>query len=231
MPDCDKMPADAPVMKAPEPKTSLSCSDAPAWSAVVLVALALADVWWHGFTFSLSDAAMLLAGLSIGVGLMFAVGPKALTGERPNPTLLNLGPPVPAISTSPPTTATAAQQTALPGLPTELEKALAEIAVLAWKIDKRAQKEANPSKAIIRNASQIIELLAQQKVEFVSYEGRRVLLGSKVNVMEAIEGVEEDKVIAEHEPEVQVNGRLARKALLSVGKGLKVTPPSEPLSS
>lgn len=203
----------------------------PAWSGVVLVVLAIGDCWWHGFTFSLSDAAMLLAGLSIGVGLMLAVGPKELAGERPNPTLLNLGPPVPAISTSPPTTATAAPQTALPGLPTELEKALAEIAVLAWKIDKRAQKEANPSKAIIRNASQIIELLVQQKVEFVSYEGRRVLLGSKVNVMEAIEGVEEDKVIAEHEPEVQVNGRLARKALLSVGKGLKVTPPSEPLSS
>ena len=100
------------------------------------------------------------------------------------------------------------------------DQELAEIAVLAWKIHKRAEKEPNPPKPILRNSTRIIELLGQFKVEILSYEGRKINMGSRVEVQEAVEGVEEHKVIAEHEPEIQVGGKLVLKALLTVGKGL-----------
>ena len=107
------------------------------------------------------------------------------------------------------------------GVPPHLEKALAEIAVLAWKINKRAQKEPTPPKPIVRNATRIMEMLGEHKVELVSYEGRKIDMGARVEVQEAVDGEEEDKVLAEHEPEIQVNGKLIRKALVTVGKGKK----------
>lgn len=103
-------------------------------------------------------------------------------------------------------------------------KELAEIAVLAWKIQKRAEKEPNPPKPILRNAGRIIELLSHFKLEVISYAGQKIDMGSRVEVMEAVEDEEENRVLAEHEPEIQVDGRLVRKAILSVGKGK--TPPA-----
>jgi len=109
------------------------------------------------------------------------------------------------------------------GVPEWLGKPLAEAAVLAWKIQRRAEKEGGIPRPISRNAEGILDWLKQAKVEVVSYMGRKIDVGSRVTVQEAVEGEEEDKVIAEHEPEIQVDGRLARRALLTVGKGVSTS--------
>lgn len=113
-----------------------------------------------------------------------------------------------------------------PEIPAHLESMLAEITLLAWRISKRAQKEAGIPRPIVRNADRIIEALAEQKVETVSYEGRRIDIGSRVKILDVIEGEEVDRVVVQHEPEIQVNGKLVHKALVSVGKGKgSATPP------
>lgn len=168
---------------------------------------------WSGHSLGILSGAMALAGLAVGGGLVV----WGFCEEPHTPA----NPPV-----SPPPTDTATTDV----VPPHLEKVLAEIAVLAWKIDKRAQKEPNPPKAILRNATRIIEMLGEQKVELVSYEGRRVFMGSDVDVLDAVENDEEDKVVEQHEPEIQISGRLVRRALLTVGKKRKTaaSPPSPP---
>jgi len=103
------------------------------------------------------------------------------------------------------------------GIPVHLESMVAEIALLAWKVEKRAQKEPNPPKPILRNAGRIIELLRDRGLEIVSYEGRTVDPGARVERMEGVSDADEGRVVAEHEPEIQVNGKLAHRAVLSIG--------------
>lgn len=105
------------------------------------------------------------------------------------------------------------------GIPVHLESMLAEITLLAWRISKRAQKEAGIPRPIVRNADRILETLAEHKVETISYEGRRIDIGSRVEIHEVVEGEEEDRVVAEHSPEIQINAKLVHKASVSVGKG------------
>lgn len=181
-----------------------------------LAPLGLLICVWGGHSLGTAETVLLLGFFLAGGGLTI----RASVGEQ------NVLPPVPPVPVATVVTP--------PGeLASELGKTLAEIAVLAWKIDKRAQKETEPPKAILRNATRIIEMLGQHKVELVSYEGRRIYDGSNVNVLDAVEDVEEDKVVEQHEPEIQINGKLVRKALLTVGKkrNLANTASTEPLAT
>jgi len=100
------------------------------------------------------------------------------------------------------------------------ENDLAEIAVAIWKIRKRAEEEPGSAKLILRNATRIIELLEQFDVKIISYADRKIDARSQADILEEVEG-EEDSVIVEHVPEIQVNGRLFRKAVVSVGTGIQ----------
>ena len=165
---------------------------------------------------------MLLAGLAIGVAVMLGLTGREYVQKREEHAAATQTLLAAAVTTnSTPQSPVAPEPPKSAGPPTDLEKTLAEIAVLAWKIDKRAQKEASPPKPIIRNAARIIEMLGEHKVEIVSYEGRRVFDGSDVDVLEAVEDVEEDQVVEQHEPEIQLRGKLVRRALLTVGKKKK----------
>lgn len=175
-------------------------------------AIALIVIVWGGYSPGNLPGALVLAGLVVGGGLVM----WSFCEEEQPPA------PLPAV-TAPPSSAQANE------VPPHLEKVLAEIAVLAWKIDKRAQKEPDLPKAIPRNVARILEILDEQNVEIVSYEGRRIFFGSDVNVLEAVEDAEEDKVVEQHEPEIQFNGKLLRRALLTVGK--KRTAVSAPAAS
>lgn len=95
--------------------------------------------------------------------------------------------------------------------------ALVEIALLAWRIQKRASRQPDQHPSILRNAGQILELLSKFGVEIVSYAGRKLDLGSRVNVLEWVEG-EENRVIEEHEPQIQLRGRVVHQALVTAGR-------------
>lgn len=169
-----------------------------------LASLGLLICVWVGHLLGTAETVLLLGVFLAGGGITI----RASLGDQ---NALPPAPPVPvATVVTPPVEVSS-----------EFGKTLAEIAVLAWKIEKRAQKEPNPPKAILRNAARIIEVLGQHKVELVSYEGRRIFMGSDVDVLEAVEDVEEDKVVEQHEPEIQLNGKLVRRALLTVGKKRK----------
>ena len=95
---------------------------------------------------------------------------------------------------------------------------LAAIAIHAWKIGKRAERDGNIPRPVGRNAEQILSILERAGVEVISYASRKVDAGAKVQILEAVNG-EEDLVIEEHEPEVQVSGVLVHEAVVSIGKG------------
>ena len=171
---------------------------------------------------------MLLAGLAIGVAVMLGLTGKEYHQKREEHAAATQTLLAAAVTTNSTPQSLAPEKSKVAGPPTDLEKTLAVIALLAWKIDKRAQKEASPPKPIIRNATRIIEMLGEHKVEIVSYLGRKIDMGSRVIVQDTVEGVEEDKVVAEYEPEIQVNGKLALKALLAVGKGIANEKPMSP---
>ena len=215
-------------MKTLAPTTKSNATGPPKWTGAVLVILAVGDCWWHGFSYSLGDAAMLLAGLAIGEAVMLGLTGREYVQRREEHAAATEKLLATAVTTNSTPQSLAPEKARMVGPPTDLEKVLAEIAVLAWKIDKRAQKESSPPKPIIRNATRIIEMLGEHKVEIVSYLGRKIDMGSRVIVQDTVEGVEEDKVVAEYEPEIQVNGKLALKALLSVGKGIASEKPMSP---
>ena len=98
------------------------------------------------------------------------------------------------------------------------DQRLVEIALLAWRIQKRAAGQPDGHRSVVRNAEKIVELLQTFGVEVVSYAGRKLDLGSRVNVLEWIEG-EENRVCEEHEPQIQLRGRVAHQALVTAGKG------------
>jgi|SRR5947207_2646070 len=101
----------------------------------------------------------------------------------------------------------------------EPEARLVEIALLAWRMQKRLATQPEMSRSLVRNSEKILELLRELDVEVISYAGRKLDLGSRVNVLEWVEG-EENRVVEEHEPQVQIRGRLVRQALVTAGKGL-----------
>jgi hypothetical protein len=206
-----KLPVEA--MKTPTNESRARTRNAWGVSFFSAAAIALLLMVWNDYSPGSLSGLMVLAGLAVGGGLVI----RSLCEGQQSPAPLPVS--------APPTDAAATDV-----IPAHLEKGLAEIAVLAWKIDQRAQKEPNPPKAILRNATRIIEMLGEQKVELVSYEGRRVFMGSDVDVLDAVEDDEEDKVVEQHEPEIQISGRLVRRALLTVGKKRKTaaSPPSPP---
>lgn len=95
---------------------------------------------------------------------------------------------------------------------------LAEIATLTWRILRRAEKDPEANRVILRNAGKIIEALDRCGVEIVSYLGRRIDVGSNVQILDAVEG-EYNRVLEESEPQVQRHGRLLRRAVVTIGKG------------
>jgi hypothetical protein len=101
----------------------------------------------------------------------------------------------------------------------EPEGRLVEIALLAWRMQKRLAGQPELSRPLVRNTEKILELLRELDVEVISYAGRKLDLGSRVNVLEWVEG-EENRVVEEHEPQIQIRGRLVRQALVTAGKGL-----------
>ena len=101
----------------------------------------------------------------------------------------------------------------------EPEARLVEIVLLAWRMQKRLAGQPELSRPLVRNTEKILELLRELDVEVISYAGRKLDLGSRVNVLEWVEG-EENRVVEEHEPQVQIRGRLVRQALVTAGKGL-----------
>ena len=225
-----EMPAEIQNMKSIAPTRRLTVNGPPRWAGAVLVILAVGDCWWHGFSYSLADAAMLLAGLALGVAVILGLTGGKYVEKREEHAVATQTLLAAAVTTNPTPQSLAPENASMVGPPTDLEKTLAEIAVLAWKIDKRAQKEASPPKPIIRNATRIIEMLGEHEVAMVSYEGRRIFDGSDVDVLETVEDVEEDQVVEQHEPEIQIRGKLVRKALLTVGKKKKPSP-TTPASS
>jgi hypothetical protein len=98
-------------------------------------------------------------------------------------------------------------------------KDLAAIAVHAWRIVKRSERDSGIPRPVGRNAEQILAILQGAGVEIISYLGRKADGGAKVEILEAIDG-EENVVIEEHEPEVQAAGALVHRAVVSIGKGL-----------
>ena len=110
---------------------------------------------------------------------------------------------------------------------------LAEIAVLAWRVVKRAEKQPEANRVILRNSSKILDHLATLGVSIVSYTGKRIDVGSNVQILDAVEG-EYNRVTEESDPEIQVNGRLVRRAIVTVGRGTpaacKATPTPPPKS-
>jgi hypothetical protein len=109
---------------------------------------------------------------------------------------------------------------ALPGggLAREPERELAEMAMLAWRIHRGAESAPGPSQLMLQLASRLLEVLKGCEVEIVSWADKTVEAGNRVEILERVEG-EQDRVVAEYEPEVRVHGRLVRKAVVSVGKG------------
>ena len=102
----------------------------------------------------------------------------------------------------------------------------ADLAVLAWRILKRAEQDPETHRVILRNAGKILETLERCEVRVVSYLGRRIDVGSNVQILDAVPG-EYNRVLEESEPQVQVRGRLARRAIVTIGAG---TPASTPAS-
>lgn len=98
---------------------------------------------------------------------------------------------------------------------------LAEAAVLAWKILKRAEKDPETHKVIRRHAGRILEALARCGIELISYQGRKVDLGSNVQILDAIPG-EYNRVLEESDPQVQRHGKLLRQAIVTIGNGQAV---------
>ncbi len=105
----------------------------------------------------------------------------------------------------------------------EGDDVLAEAAVLAWKILKRAEKDPETHKVILRHAGRILESLARCGIELVSYQGRKVDVGSNVQILDAIPG-EYNRVLEESDPQVQRQGKLLRQAIVTVGNGQTPTP-------
>lgn len=100
----------------------------------------------------------------------------------------------------------------------EGDEALAEAALLAWKIARRAEKDPENQRVILRNAERIVEALNRCGVEVVSYRGRRIDAGSNVEVLDAVPG-EYNRVIEESDPQVQRHGRLLHRAIVTIGNG------------
>ena len=122
----------------------------------------------------------------------------------------------------------------VPPAPTspESDDALAEAAVLAWRILKRAEKDPETHKVILRNAGRIVDSLARCGIEIISYQGRKIDVGSNVQILDAIPG-EYNRVLEESDPQVQRHGQLVRRAMVTIGNGktpeAPVTPATSPL--
>ncbi len=123
------------------------------------------------------------------------------------------------------------EETPPPGAAPDQGDVLAEIATLAWRIRNRAEKDPEANRVILRNAGKIIDSLGRCGVEIVSYHGRRIYVGSNVEILDAVAG-EYNRVLEESTPQVQQNGRLLRRAIVTIGNGVS-TPavPSEAAST
>ena len=103
---------------------------------------------------------------------------------------------------------------------------LSEIAVTAWKISCRAERDPIVPRSIAFAAEKILELLSGGGVVVISHQGRRVDAGIRVRILDIVPGIE-GTVIEEHEPEIQIDGKIIRQALVTVGSGR--TKSEEPL--
>ena len=103
---------------------------------------------------------------------------------------------------------------------------LAELALLAWRIRQRVDQAPDTHRSIVRNAHRLLDVLKSLGVEIISYAGRKLDAGSRVQILEAVPG-EENRVLEESEPEIQIHGRIVRQALVTVGRG-HVPPAGEP---
>lgn len=102
---------------------------------------------------------------------------------------------------------------------------VAALTVHAWKILRRSERDTAIPRVVGRNAEQILTLLQEcAGVELISYHGRRLDAGARVEVLETISDEEENLVVEEHEPEIQVGGAQIRRAVLSVGRGRELAP-------
>ena len=109
-------------------------------------------------------------------------------------------------------------------------EALADLAVLAWRILKRAEQDPETHRVILRHAGKLLEALERCEVRVVSYLGRKIDVGSNVQILDAVPG-EYNRVLEESEPQVQVRGRLARRAIVTIGAGPPAsTPASDPIT-
>lgn len=172
-------------------------------NALVAALIALALLRPHG-RFDFCDIALVVVGF--GVAALLSLLPHLVEahwlGKQSDAVL-----PSPAPD-EPPSPSTAAD----PG------EALAEIAVLAWRIKKRAELEPETQRVILRNAGKILDALSGAGVQVVSYLGRKLDVGSNVEILDAVAG-EYNRVIEESDPQVQIHGRLARRAIVTVGNG------------
>lgn len=109
------------------------------------------------------------------------------------------------------------------------DESLAEIAVLAWRIKKRAEQEPEANRVILRNAGKILDALGAVGIEVVSHLGRKVDVGSNVEILDAVDG-EYNRVFQESDPQVQRHGRLLRRAVVTIGNGngARVSTPARP---
>lgn len=152
-----------------------------------------------------SPLSVILALITFLAGAAAAIIPHLQEAESPTPE------PTPNPSTI---------NTDVPPAPTQPESddALAEAAVLAWRILKRAEKDPETHKVILRNAGRIVDSLARCGIEIVSYQGRKIDVGSNLEILDAVPG-EYNRVLEESDPQVQRHGQLLRRAIVTIGNG------------
>ena len=142
--------------------------------------------------------------VSFGVGAFLALLPHLAISWKLNPDLL------PPRSTEEASVALA---------PSDQREMLADVALLTWRIKKRAERDPETHRMILRHADKVLATLAGSGVEIISYAGRKLDAGSNVQILDAVEG-ECNRVIEESDPQVQVQGRVLRRAMVTVGKGI-----------